>query len=936
MRLLSLVSLLVLLCTSGLRAEERRVYFWGNSLVHHLSDSDETAILPWLAQMARAGGHSFAADGQWGFMRDFASAPPAANWSFGGVTSAWPEGARFASARFDSFVITPANFVQYQRPDAAYDGDNPDGASPYSAALATVDRALNAAPQARIFIYEGWADMSGFIRGFPPGGRAMRRYRTYNLGEFHDWHLALVTALRAARPEADISLMPIASAVFAPAALAHIEHLEPLDLFVDDAPHGTPNFYLLAAMASYASLYGQPAPPVALSASIDPLIVTNYRQIADAIFTAATGEVAQAQVAPPPQAPQAAETAPLSAPQPAFTSPSPQTAHPALGVGLSGIADWSTQMPFIDQMKSARPWIGHLPGQWGGYSFERLLAEGYLGPDGWPLAIPPEVTHLETLILTDLPEQLTAAAGRYIIRWKGHGVVELSGAVSELQRATQSASFTFAPGDGLVGIAIRETSASDPIRDIEVFRANFEPLMALGAVFDPGFVASIAQFRSLRFMDWMMTNGSPQQHYADRPLPSDFSYAWRGVPLEVMVDLANLVGADPWFTLPHRADDAYVAGFASYVHSHLAPQLVVYAEWSNEVWNFIFEQAAWAQDEARARWGRRAGDDAWMQYAGLRAAQVADIWAQEFAGSDGPGLVRVVSVHTGWLGLEEPLLTAPLAVAEGRAAPAASFDAYAVTGYFGHELGAAENASTLRQWVAGGVVNEQAAATLRAGSFAELTEVLWPYHANIANQYGLQLVTYEGGTHVTGQGEVINDDALTAAFTSFNYAPEMAALYTDLFAAWRDLGDVGPFTVFVDTAVPSKWGSWGGLRYRGDSNPRWDAVLAANALAVEGGRDGAFAHGITLHGGPEADTLTGTAQRDFLIGGAGDDRLLSGGGNDRLSGGAGHVIAVLPGQAAEYALTQMGGVTVLTGPATVHLLGVEQVEFAGGGSLTLP
>ena len=64
--------LLTLVLVGGAGAAERKVYFFGNSLIHHLSDSDETAVPHWLALMARAQGDAFLADGQWGFLRDFA------------------------------------------------------------------------------------------------------------------------------------------------------------------------------------------------------------------------------------------------------------------------------------------------------------------------------------------------------------------------------------------------------------------------------------------------------------------------------------------------------------------------------------------------------------------------------------------------------------------------------------------------------------------------------------------------------------------------------------------------------------------------------------------------------------------------------------------------------------------------------------------------
>ena len=40
--------------------------------------------------------------------------------------------------------------------------------------------------------------------------------------------------------------------------------------------------------------------------------------------------------------------------------------NPTLSFGLTGVSDWGTSSPFIDIIKSARPWIGHEDGKWGG------------------------------------------------------------------------------------------------------------------------------------------------------------------------------------------------------------------------------------------------------------------------------------------------------------------------------------------------------------------------------------------------------------------------------------------------------------------------------------------------------------------------------------------------------------------------------------------
>ena len=46
---------------------------------------------------------------------------------------------------------------------------------------------------------------------------------------------------------------------------------------------------------------------------------------------------------------------------------------------------------------------------------------------------------------------------------------------------------------------------------------------------------------TIRFMDWMDTNGSKPKRWADRPRLEDANWATKGVPVEVMVDLWALL-----------------------------------------------------------------------------------------------------------------------------------------------------------------------------------------------------------------------------------------------------------------------------------------------------------------------------------------------------------------------------------------------------------
>ena len=105
-------------------------------------------------------------------------------------------------------------------------------------------------------------------------------------------------------------------------------------------------------------------------------------------------------------------------------------------------------------------------------------------------------------------------------------------------------------------------------------------------------------------MDWMDTNNSKQIGWEDRPRYNDYTWTTNGIPAEVLVTLANRVGADPWFTLPHMADDTYARNLATLVRDGLDEDLKTYVEYSNEVWNWQFQQAQWADKQARETWGK--------------------------------------------------------------------------------------------------------------------------------------------------------------------------------------------------------------------------------------------------------------------------------------------------------------------------------------------
>ncbi len=728
---------------------------------------------------------------------------------------------------------------------------------------------LKESPQARVFVQEGWHSLnSGTGVEIPYDAEGDQPWRARLQGDLAAWE-GIVELLRADHPAAAtrVHLIPAGQALARlddAIAAGQVPGLGGISEVFDDDIHLNALGHYFVSMVQYAVLTG--ATPEGLPHRVKDrygaLFAGPGADTATALQQVAQKAVAAYQGGGVTVAPMRRTGAAPRAPPPpqrvaaAVTAPPQRLEGMEMAVGLAPVTDWSAQQPFLDVMKTARPWLGHLPGQYGGIEFADLVAGGHIDANGWVSSLPRTAASVGTMILTDMPQAATSLAGRYVLRFDGTGVVEPAGRVENLRYGTNEVRFDYTPGPGSVEIRIQRSLASDPVRRISVVREDRLALWQGGAIFNPDWLARMRHFEALRFMDWMATNNSVQSRWQDRPQVSDASWAHRGVPLEVMLALAETLAVDPWFNMPHLADDAYVRAFAEVVRDGLAPGRRVYVEYSNEVWNFQFAQTRWAEAQAQERWGQR---EVGTQFYALRAAQVARIWSDVFAG-DAERLVNVISTQTGWLGLEDNILNAPLVVAEGAAPPKAAFDAYAVSGYFGGVLGLEARRDAVHRWLdesrarATAEVEAQALTgrtrqqAIDAAQFDHATQVaaqelingaisgqtadtvkdlrdrVWPYHAAVAARAGLGLIMYEGGSHVVGIGAQVDDERLTAFFHHFNYSPEMGSLYRALLSGWQSVGG-GLFNAYADVYVPTKWGSWGALRHLDDDNPRWRALV---------------------------------------------------------------------------------------------------------------
>ncbi|WP_368188461.1 calcium-binding protein [Aestuariibius sp. HNIBRBA575] len=620
-------------------------------------------------------------------------------------------------------------------------------------------------------------------------------------------------------------------------------------------------------------------------------------------------------------------------------------ASPVLAFNLSAPADWAPVQPYIDLIHVMRPWIAGSADKWQVLSHQDLRDANSFDADGWPIRIP-DGLHIKTIFAwtaSSRADPVLAAqrAGTYVLDYQGQGDLTLSGDVQITQNSPGRITFENRNGGNII-LQITRTDANNHLRDIRLFRADQEPLLQAGALFHPDWLALIDEAREIRFMNWMGTNNATIQHWRDWPTPDQRGQS-QIVPVEHMVRLANEIGADPWFTMPHRANDRFMRQFARYVRDNLDPALKAHVEYSNEVWNGAFAQARWVRAQSERDWGTPAPHS----YYTMKATQMAQIWRDEFGPAADDRLVLILGGQTVNTWATNQILTAPAwrtnAPRQWRD-PATVFDEFAITTYFGSAL---VRQADLRAQVLDITQVPAPAAydwlerTLRnPATPSSLPAIIqnWSAQADLAHAHGLRLTAYEGGQHVHHSFAVRDltrdqTDAMQSLMTGFVRSAEMGDLYQTLWQDWQAQSD-GPFMQFTEGSGTSRSGTWGLYQSHADSTPR-SQVVKQNAAQNDpwwnepGGPQ--YLHGVVRYAPPEGATLQGTAQEDYLIGADGDDTFIESGGRDGINGGSGLDNLILSAPRDSYQFDQKeAGVTVTSPTGVIWLYDVETVQFPDG------
>eukprot|EP00198_Chlamydomonas_reinhardtii_P009567 XP_001698904.1 predicted protein [Chlamydomonas reinhardtii] len=288
-----------------------------------------------------------------------------------------------------------------------------------------------------------------------------------------------------------------------------------------------------------------------------------------------------------------------------------------VGPGECGCAD-TTEWVWTDLMKGSSGWMtANTPDTAAENPFDTGAALELWPGSGYPARLPPN-TYAHVLLQRDL--QLHAWPGRHVLLHEGEGRLDLGMDATVVSR----------------------------------------------------WEGSLARYRVLRFMTWQATNtadwapadgrtaaastysGPGATQWGARVTPDFHTQAVSslgGVAAEHVAQLANLLGADVWLAAHHTAANDTVAAAAGLLAARLRPDVAVYVEHSNEVWNPLFPAYGYAVDRGRALGlapPSAPNTTAAYRYHALRTMQIGEIFKAAFASAPGGGSGRVRVVLGGW------------------------------------------------------------------------------------------------------------------------------------------------------------------------------------------------------------------------------------------------------------------------------------------------
>jgi hypothetical protein len=301
---------------------------------------------------------------------------------------------------------------------------------------------------------------------------------------------------------------------------------------------------------------------------------------------------------------------------------------------------------------------------------------------------------------------------------------------------------------------------------------------------------------------------------------------------EHAVDIANTLNAHMWINIPHKATDDYIDSLATYILNNLNSNLNVYVEYSNEIWNTIFDQRAFVNNNAPGHQNAYVSTDLaaisspniWKKMAYM-SKRVFDRFYTVWSGST-DRLIRVIATQTALAFGTDQQLDYLYDTLSGAA------DALAITGYLSsiqqeqHDIWNADPGSVTAQDVLDYITG------LLAGR-----EHTWADNQKAeADKRSLPIIVYEGGPGFPAYSSQSWD--YNQAVYDAHIDPDIYDLYQMNFRKYADSSiNCQLFMAFVLSGRREQTGgSWGHLENMGDYDdpdlinvsPKYKALVDIN------------------------------------------------------------------------------------------------------------
>jgi len=437
---------------------------------------------------------------------------------------------------------------------------------------------------------------------------------------------------------------------------------------------------------------------------------------------------------------------------------------------------WSGEFPFSNLMMQSqfkwnvldRDWPEI--DEWSSTLYHDSLVKD---PNGYPIGIPQyfrsqdESQTTRTWLILDAKGPFPK--GIYTVLYDGEGTIDIIGSFIRrfienrpgfIQFEVDYTSFD----QGGLGLEILRSDKLNHVRNIRVLLPNTSESDATYP-FNPAFINQIKPFSCVRFLNWPGINNSKDSLWVDRKNPNYFNQSSTGdggLAWEHMIKLCNFTKKDMWLCIPHKATEDYVYQLALLMKGSLRKESKIYLEYSNEVWNDIFDQHHWVRDNSPYSNAPFAHKYAYL-------ANRAFKQFMRGMGSDSNRVVRVIAGqhYNPWIAGE--------AIAHVK------------------ELGGRVDAVSCASYFAPSNPTGQLSVTQIASmTKQEIQARAKPFiidHKEIAVFYGIQLLMYESGPHMT-RDQWGQNPPFEQALCEFHTSAQMGEIYRDWLKFLRDTAGV--------------------------------------------------------------------------------------------------------------------------------------------------